>query len=62
MSKRILRFSGISIKKFKVHCSENPTDIDKVNKNIVTSNKFLCRKESFNALLEWNMVKVPNFN
>ena len=52
MSKRILRFSGISIKKFKVHCSENPTEIDKVNKNIVTSNKFLCRKESFNALLE----------
>ena len=32
MSKRIVRFGGISIKKFNLHFSEYPIDIDKVNK------------------------------
>ena len=52
MSKRILRFSGISIKKFKVHCSENPTDIDKVNKNHRTS--FCAEKRVL--MLYWNEI------
>ena len=55
MSKTILNFDDIEVKKSAFHKTKNPIDIDKIDiKNTVISNKISYGKKGFEYFIDCN--------